>query len=93
MVFRATQKFCLEFFGKFDRTVDQMVQAARSGKQNILEGIMASGASKGTEIKLTNVARASREELLEGYRDFMHDHDEVKTVIHRRMSITRNPIA
>jgi four helix bundle suffix protein len=49
----------------------QMVQAARSGKQNILEGCQASGTSKETEIKLVNVARASLEELLEDYRDFL----------------------
>jgi tRNA A37 threonylcarbamoyladenosine dehydratase len=48
-----------------------MVQAARSGKQNIVEGSMASGTSKETEIKLTNVARASLEELLADYRDFL----------------------
>jgi four helix bundle suffix protein len=54
-----------------DRTVDQMVQAARSGKQNIVEGSMASGTSKETEVKLTNVARASMEELKEDYRDFL----------------------
>jgi hypothetical protein len=48
-----------------------MVQAARSGKQNILEGSQASGTSKETEIKLTNVARASLQELLEDYRDFL----------------------
>jgi hypothetical protein len=48
-----------------------MVQAARSGKQNILEGSQASGTSRETEIKLTNVARASLEELLEDYRDFL----------------------
>jgi four helix bundle suffix protein len=48
-----------------------MIQAARSGKQNILEGSQASGTSKKTEIKLTNVARASLEELLEDYRDFL----------------------
>ena len=48
-----------------------MIQAARSGKQNILEGSQASGTSKETEIKLTNVARASLEELLEDYRDFI----------------------
>lgn len=48
-----------------------MVQAARSGKQNILEGSQASGTSKETEIKLVNVARASLEELLEDYRDFL----------------------
>jgi four helix bundle suffix protein len=56
---------------KRDRTYDQMVQAARSGKQNILEGSQASGTSKATEIKLTNVARASLEELLEDYRDYL----------------------
>ena len=54
---------------KYDRTIDQMVQAARSGKQNIIEGSMAAGASTETEIKLTNVARASLEELLEDYHD------------------------
>ena len=75
VVYQATVKFCREYFSKFDRTVDQMVQAARSGKQNIIEGSMASGTSKGTEIKLTNVARASLEELLEDYRDFMRDRD------------------
>jgi four helix bundle suffix protein len=48
-----------------------MIQAARSGKQNILEGSLASGTSKKTEIKLTNVARASLEELLEDYRDYL----------------------
>ena len=57
------------------RTVDQMVQAARSGKQNIVEGSMASGTSKQMEIKLMNVARASLEELLEDYRDFLRTHD------------------
>ena len=56
---------------KRDRTIDQMVQAARSGKQNILEGSKASGTSKEAEIKLVNVARASLEELLEDYRDFL----------------------
>jgi four helix bundle suffix protein len=54
-----------------DRTVDQMVQAARSGKQNIIEGCMASATSKKSEIKLVNVARASLEELLEDYRDYL----------------------
>ncbi len=51
-----------------------MVQAARSGKQNILEGSEASATSKETEIKLTDVARASQKELLEDYRDFMRNH-------------------
>jgi len=75
VVYQATRKFCEEFFHKYDRTIDQMVQAARSGKQNIIEGSMASGTSKETEIKLTNVARASLEELLEDYRDFMRARD------------------
>jgi four helix bundle suffix protein len=51
-----------------------MLQAARSGKQNILEGSEASATSKETELKLTNVARASQKELLEDYRDFMRNH-------------------
>ena len=71
VVYDATTKFCADFFDRRDRTVDQMVQAARSGKQNIVEGSMASGTSKETEIKLTNVARASLEELLTDYRDFL----------------------
>ena len=53
-----------------------MILAARSGKQNILEGCMASGTSKETEIKLVNVARASLEELLEDYRDFLRPHSQ-----------------
>jgi four helix bundle suffix protein len=64
IVYDATVRFCAVHFHKRDRTVDQMVQAARSGKQNIVEGSMASGTSKEMEIKLTNVARASLEELL-----------------------------
>src|SRR5215210_5785162 len=71
IVFDATVFFCDRFVDKRSRTHDQMVQAARSGKQNILEGSQASGTSTATELKLTNVARASQEELLEDYRDFM----------------------
>jgi four helix bundle suffix protein len=71
IVYDATVYFCGKFLKKRDRTVDQMVQAARSGKQNLLEGSQASGTSKKTEIKLTSVARASQEELLEDYRDFL----------------------
>jgi hypothetical protein len=59
VVFDATVYFCNRFLEKRDRTCDQMVQAARSGKQNIAEGSMASGTSKETELKLTGVARAS----------------------------------
>src|SRR5216117_3520087 len=71
IVFQATARFCERFLEKRDRTIDQMVQAARSGKQNIVEGSKASGTSKEMEIKLTNVARASLEELLTDYRDFL----------------------
>jgi len=71
IVYDATVYFCARFLDKRDRTYDQMIQAARSGKQNIVEGSMASGTSKETEIKLTNVARASLEELLTDYRDFL----------------------
>jgi four helix bundle suffix protein len=71
VVFDLTYGFCKRFLSKGDRTVDQMIQAARSGKQNIAEGSVASGTSKETEIKLTNVARASLEELLVDYQDFL----------------------
>ncbi len=75
IVYDATVRFCARHFQRRDRTVDQMVQAARSGKQNIAEGSMASGTSKEMEIKLTNVAKASLGELLEDYRDFLRTHD------------------
>lgn len=71
IIYDGTVYFCKRFFEKRDRTIDQMVQAARSGKQNIAEASMASGTSKEAEIKLTNVARASLEELLIDYRDFL----------------------
>jgi four helix bundle suffix protein len=71
IVFDGTVRFCGRFLDRRDRTVGQMVQAARSGKQNILEGSQASGTSKEAELKLVNVARASLEELLEDYRDFL----------------------
>src|SRR5262249_45328185 len=75
VVYDLTYRFCQRFLSKGDRTIDQMVQAARSGKQNIAEGSKASGTSKETEIKLTNVARASLEELLIDYRDFLRVRD------------------
>jgi four helix bundle suffix protein len=71
IVYDLTYRFCERFLGRGDRTVDQMVQAARSGKQNIIEGAKAARTSKETELKLTNVARASREELLADYEDFL----------------------
>lgn len=71
IIYDGTVYFTKRFFGKYDRTIDQMVQAARSGKQNIAEASMASATSKETEIKLTNVARASLEELMIDYQDFL----------------------
>ena len=71
IIFHGTKFFCNKYISKFDRTFDQMVQAARSGKMNILEGSEASATSKETEIKLTNVARASLKELREDYKDFI----------------------
>lgn len=71
LVYDATVIFCERFIERSSRTCDQMVQAARSGAQNIAEGSVASGTSKKTEIKLTNVARASLDELLLDYEDFL----------------------
>lgn len=77
IIYRLTFRFCEKHLKKGDRTIDQMVQAARSGKQNIVEGSKAATTSKEMEIKLTNVARASLEELLEDYRDFLKVRDLV----------------
>ncbi len=71
LVFDVTVRFCERYIEKRSRTCDQMVQAARSGVQNIAEGSQASGTSKKTEIKLTSVARASLEELRLDYQDFL----------------------
>ncbi len=71
IIYDGTVYFTGRFFNQYDRTVGQMVQAARSGKQNIAEGSMVSATSKETEIKLTNVARASLEELQIDYEDFL----------------------
>ena len=71
IVFDATVVFCDRFIDRRSRTHDQMVQAARSGKQNIAEGSMASGTSKKTELKLIGVARASLEELLLDFQDYL----------------------
>ena len=71
IVYDATVAFCDRFVDRRSRTHDQMVQAARSGKQNIVEGSAAAGISRKTELKLTGVARASLEELLADYRDFL----------------------
>lgn len=66
-----TYYFCHKFLSKGDRTIDQMVQSARSGKQNIVEASAASATSSETEIKLMNVARASLHELLVDYEDYL----------------------
>ena len=71
IVFDGTVVFCDRFIDRRSRTHDQMVQAARSGKQNIAEGSMASGTSKKTELKLIGVARASLEELLLDFQDYL----------------------
>ena len=75
IVYDITFRFAHKFLSKGDRTIDQMIQSARSGKKNILEGSKAALTSKETEIKLTNVARASLEELLDDYRDFLRTRE------------------
>ena len=75
LIYDATVAFCEHFINRKDRTYDQMVQAARSGVANIVEGSQASATSKKTELKLTNVAKASQEELLEDYRSFLRQRD------------------
>jgi len=77
IVYDLTVKFCDSFVNKWSRTKDQMVQAARSGRQNIAEGSQVAGTSKKTEIKLTSVARASLEELLIDYEDFLRQRNFV----------------
>ncbi len=71
VIYQITFFFCEHFLRKSDRTIDQMIQAARSGKQNIIEGSAASNTSAKTEIKLINVAKASLKELLEDYEDYL----------------------
>lgn len=71
IIFQITYFFCNKFLARGDRTIDQMIQAARSGKQNIVEGCAAAPTSAKTEIKLVNVAKASLKELLEDYEDYL----------------------
>jgi len=75
IVYDITFRFAHKFLSRGDRTIDQMIQSARSGKKNILEGSKAALTSRETEIKLTNVARASLEELLDDYLDFLRARD------------------
>lgn len=96
IIYDGTVYFTKRFFQKYDRTIDQMVQAARSGKQNIAEASMASATSKETEIKLTNVARASLEELLIDYEDFLRTNklpkwDKEHKLVARLRELNRIP--
>lgn len=78
LVYDVTVRFCDRYINKRSRTHDQMVQAARSGVQNIAEGSKASGTSRKTELKLTNVARASLEELRLDYEDYLRQRGMVR---------------
>ena len=71
VIYDITYHFCHKYLQVGDRTIDQMIQAARSGKQNIAEGSIASATSLESEIKLTNVAKASLLELLIDYEDYL----------------------
>ncbi len=98
LVFDLTHSFCRRFVDSKVRTRDQMIQAARSGKQNIAEGSRASGTSKEMEIKLTNVARASLEELLLDYEDYLRVHNfniwekDAKESLYVRKLAMRSPL-
>lgn len=94
IIYDLTVAFCRRYLSRDARTTDQMVQAARSGKQNIAEGSMASATSRKTEIKLTNVARASLEELLLDYEDYLRtrglrlwDKDSPESLFMRKASL------
>ena len=90
IIYDITFFFVQHFLQKSDRTIDQMIQAARSGKQNIAEGNQAAITSSETEIKLTNVARASLEELLIDYKDYLRTRNKTLwTKTHPRYEKTR----
>lgn len=78
IIYDATASFCERFVDARSRTRDQMVQAARSGRQNIAEGSRASATSSQTELRLINVARASLDERLLDYEDFLRQHGHVQ---------------
>ena len=97
LVYDCTVKFCNRLIDLRSRTHDQMVQAARSGRQNIAEGSQASGTSKKFELKLVGVARASLEELLLDYEDFLRqrglklwDKNHPTAVVVRRLAYEKN---
>lgn len=89
-----TTRFCQRYVKSNSRTYDQMIQAARSGVQNIAEGSQASGTSKKSELKLTNVARASLEELKLDYEDFLRQRHLPQWSVHdpRRTNLGRSPL-
>jgi four helix bundle suffix protein len=97
IAYDATVAFCERFIDKYSRTRDQMIQAARSGKQNIAEGSMASGTSRKMEMKLVGVARASLEELLLDFQDYLRQHglalwdkNHPKAVVIRKLAYAPN---
>lgn len=99
-VYDVTYFFAHTFLNKGDRTIDQMVQAARSGRQNIAEGASAGSTSSETELKLMNVARASLQELLLDYEDYLRvreleqwDSDSEKSKQCRRVCSLHNDSA
>ena len=94
VIYQGTVAFCRRFLPAHgDRTVDQMTQAARSCKQNIAEGSAASGTSKETEIKLTNVARATLDELMEDYLDWLKSHGSSEWLADDRRRIAARDFA
>lgn len=99
-IFDITYYFCHNFLKRGDRTVDQMIQAARSGKQNIVEGCAASSTSSKTEIRLISVAKASLHELLEDYEDYLRtrnhrqwEKDSVELNVMRKLGREHNDAA
>lgn len=97
VIYDITYYFCHKYLARNDRTIDQMIQAARSGKQNIVEGSAASTTSKETEIKLVNVAKASLHELLVDYEDYLRtrtfrqwEFESVEMNAMRQLSRTHN---
>lgn len=99
-IYDITYYFCKNYLRWGDRTIDQMVQAARSGKQNIVEGSAASATSKEMEIKLVNVAKASLQELLVDYEDYLRtrnhrqwENDSVELLKMRELGRKHNDTA
>ena len=100
IIFDGTYCFCQRFLSRGDRTIDQMIQAARSGKQNIVEGVLAWNTSSETMLKLLGVAKASQEELLEDYLDYLRvrnlpvwDKDSRPAEKVRRLGMSQNESA